>query len=79
MNPTIGRIVLFTNDELLVCPAIVTAVNADDTLGLTVFEVHHHDAKVCPAKATFHKSVAETKEEAGTEAAKGLWRWPPQV
>jgi len=77
MKPTVGRIVHYTNlgDRDGKYPpeiqaALITGVNSDGTVALHVFyKTGQFDM---PA-------VAFTHEDAGTDAARGLWTWPART
>lgn len=72
MNPTIGRIVIYTvtppddmrNNGAAECPAIIVRVFDDGKVNLKVF--------LDNAQTTWVTSVLE-----GT--APGTWHWPPRV
>lgn len=70
MDPTMGRIVFYTpgdpNDVSAVeAPAIVSRVNSDGTLDLTVFP---------PGNSPYPASNVQESESGGSELAK--WCWP---
>ena len=74
MKPTIGRIVHYTNlgdrDGRFppeVQAALITGVNADDTVALHIFyKTGQFDMQ----------SVPFTAFDAGSDAARGKWTWP---
>lgn len=70
--PTMGRIVLFTKEGAVECPAIVTGWQSDNThrdgtIGLTAFTSGGPVVEFAPGK--------EGAEDAGGRR----WRWPPRV
>jgi len=74
MKPSVGRIVWYTNlgDKdgkypPQVIAALVTQVNADDTVALKAFY---------PTGLFDMPSVRQTEEPAGSDAARGKWCWP---
>ena len=77
MQPTIGRIVHYTNlgdrdgkYPPTVQAAIITGVNDDGTAVLHVFyKTGQFDLPSC----------VETQEPAGSDAARGKWCWPARV
>lgn len=77
MKPTIGRIVHYTNlgdrdgkYPPSIVAAIVTGINEDGTIALHCFyRAGQFDMQAVPF----------TEELAGTEGARGKWRWPPKV
>lgn len=72
-TPTIGRMVtMYTNAKPDGSPAVVTRVNVDGTLSLTVF---------LPGDITYRDGVQEYKWEEGDEDEDkvGYWAWPEKV
>lgn len=71
MKPSIGRIVHFNfNDQVV--PAIVTGVNDDDTVDLTILFFN----------GIMHLSDIEEDEilpDGGPTGNHGTWFWPPRV
>ena len=71
MKPTTGRIVLYTDPFTRVAhAAIVTGVNADGSVSLHVFNR--------PGQYDL-EAVSETMADAGSDAATGMWCWPPRA
>lgn len=71
MTPTTGRIVHYTaHTTQRVHAAIITKVNLDGSVELTIFGVREE---------RYAGSVVQTEGQPGTKEAQGQWSWPPKV
>ena len=74
MKPTIGRIVIYREDEKSESPAIVVNVRVDGSLDLNIFR---NEVMDIPGIGTVARVAYDGNVIEGTEP--GTWHWPPRV
>lgn len=78
ITPTIGRIVMFRNRAKDVCPAIITQVNEDGTLDLTIFP--HQCTPMLSNRIPYTDDVLDKQEDPGDVSSEcPVWFWPPRA
>lgn len=71
MKPTVGRIVIYTYDDGVELPAMVTKVVDDERVHLDVFGTFHTPG----TKARVILNATEAK----TPGERDAWHWPPRA